>query len=96
MRNGRSTNFELSVSGRDDGTLEAAYIQILDAPVHCTREIEEDVLLADYAVDGRLVGVEILAPVRLADLEHLIEEGDMRTNFGRFLSRSVPHELVTA
>lgn len=88
--------FELSVSGRNDGTLEAAYIQLLDATVHKTVEIREGILLADYADDGRVVGIEILAPVKLCEVIELVKEDELRDIFRGFLTRSVSRELVTA
>lgn len=89
-------HFELSVSGRSDGTLEAAYIQLLDATVHKTREIRKGVLLADYTDDGRVVGIEILAPVNLCEVVKLVKEDELRDIFRGFLERSVSRELVTA
>lgn len=83
----------MSVSGRNDGTIEAMYIQILDCPVARTEEIRTDVMLADYAADGRLVGIEVLSPVRFADVEALVSD-DQREPFRRFMARTTT-ELVT-
>ncbi len=85
--------FELSISARNDGTLEAAYVRFRHGKVSKTREIIEDVLLADYNTRGRLLGIEILAPVRIADLVRLVDEPS-RKPFRRFVERSVPRELV--
>lgn len=60
--------FEVSVSGRDEGTLEAIYVRFSKGRVARTEELQEDVLLADYDAHGQLIGLEILAPVRLRDL----------------------------
>lgn len=92
----QTVSFEISTSGRDDGTVEAAYIQLLDEKVHRTREIMEDILLADYTEDGRLIGIEVLAPVKFSDLEQLVDPMGVRESFHRFLKGSAPRELVTA
>jgi uncharacterized protein YuzE len=90
-------SFEISISGRNDGTLEALYVQIIpELSVSRTEEIRRDVLLADYAEDGRLVGVEVLAPVRIADIEKLVKDKSFQKAFREFLNRSAPKELVTA
>lgn len=57
--------FEVSMSARDDGTIEAMYVLISDKSVAETRELDEDILLGDYDDKGELVGIEILAPVSL-------------------------------
>lgn len=89
-------SFEISTSGRNDGTLEAVYIQILDAVVHATKEIKPDVMLADYTDDGRLIGIEILSPVKLSELERVVKQQKLRKNFRRFVEASAPREMVTA
>lgn len=87
--------YELSVSARNDGTLEAAYIRLREAKVDQTREIIEDVLLADYDAAGNLLGIEILAPVHLNDLAELVDEAN-REPFQRFVRETAPGALVTA
>jgi uncharacterized protein YuzE len=96
MRDTQAIGFELSTSGRDDGTVEAVYIQIMDEPVAQTKEIMRDILLADYAADGRIVGIEVLAPVKFSDLDRLIEEQGLRASFRRFVEGSAPRAMVTA
>ncbi|HEX4125028.1 MAG TPA: DUF2283 domain-containing protein [Tepidisphaeraceae bacterium] len=88
--------FEMSTSGRDDGTVEAVYIQFSTDPVHRTKEIHEDTVLADYSADGKLVGIEIIAPIRFAELEKLIDEQPKREPIRRFIQRSAPRDLVLA
>lgn len=87
--------YEISVSGRNDGTLEAAYIRFKTTKVHRTVEVIEDSLLADYDRKRDLVGIEILAPVRLTDLTRLVDR-DRRADFRRFARQAMPHELVAA
>lgn len=85
--------FELSISARDDGTLDAAYVRFRDGKVKRTKEIIEDVLLADYDARGQLLGLEILAPVDISDLVRLVD-APARKPFKRFMERSVPAELM--
>ena len=89
----QKVGFELSISGRDDGTLEAAYIRLSRSKVAKTKEIVEDILLADYNASGDLIGIEILAPVKLSQLTKLVDERKRR-QFRRFVQHSAPHELV--
>jgi len=95
VRPARVVGFELSVSARDDGTLEAMYIRFGAGAVHATKEIVEDVLLADYDAAGELLGLEILAPVRIADLEALAPDA-RRPAFRRFVEQSAPASFIAA
>ena len=60
-----------------------------------TKEIIEDTLLADYNGDGELLGIEVLAPVRLADLTKQVDQ-PRRNSFRKFVRRSAPATLVYA
>ena len=82
------------VSATDEEALEG--FQLLAATVHHTKEIKEDVLLADYTADGRLVGIEILSPVRISDLLKLVHQEKAKPSFRKFLKNSAPRDLVTA
>ncbi|HZL37150.1 MAG TPA: hypothetical protein VFC78_17655 [Tepidisphaeraceae bacterium] len=64
--------------------------------VHHTKEIKEDTLLADYTEDGCLIGIEVLSPVRIADLEKLVTQADLRKTFRKFVETSAPGQLVIA
>ena len=88
-------SFELSVSARADGTVEAVYIRLRDGKVAKTREIIEDVLLADYDPRSELLGVEILAPVKMSDLTRLVQQ-TRRTPFRRFIKQTAPPRLIVA
>jgi uncharacterized protein YuzE len=87
--------FELSLSGRGDGTLEAAYIRFLNGKVASTRELIENTLIADYDSRGRLIGIEVLAPVSLAILASHVAM-PRRTSLRRFLKHSAPRQLIRA
>jgi len=89
----RPLGFELSVSARDDGTLEAAYIRFRTGKSKRTREIIEDTLIADYDEHDNLLGLEILAPVKLSDLAKLVEQ-PRRNSFRKFVKHSGPLHFV--
>lgn len=85
----------MSISARNDGTIEAVYILVRDNKAARTKEIVEDVLLADYNSRGQLVGIEILAPVKIAKITMLVDE-PRRRPFRRFVRDRAPEELVLA
>jgi len=87
--------FEISTSARDDGTIEAVYIYFSHNPVARTREIRGDILLADLDAQGNLVGIEILAPVKISELVPLVDPS-RRMPFEKFMKRALPGELVYA
>ena len=87
------TGFEISISGRDDGTIEAVYISVGDNKVFRTKEIVPNQLLVDYDRGGNIVGIEILAPVRIADITRLVDQSS-RKPFKRFVTESVPDQFV--
>jgi uncharacterized protein YuzE len=88
-----SVGFQLSVSGRDDGTLEALYIGLSEREVARTEEAETDVLLVDYDAQGNVVGIEILAPVGISRITRLVEPA-RRKPLHRFIEQSVPVRMV--
>lgn len=94
MRNRQPVGFEISTSARDDGTIEAAYIYFSRNPVAKTKEIKGDILLADFDEDGRIVGLEILAPVKFSDLVDLVDP-PRRVSFERFVQQAAPPSLVS-
>lgn len=91
----RVLGFEISVSARDDGTLEAAYIRFKNTKVYKTQELIEDTLVADYDRSGDLVGVEILAPVKIRDVTRQVEANE-RPALKRFVESAMPEELLAA
>ena len=91
----KSIGYELSISGRNDGTLEALYIRMLTDKVAYTEEVVEDILLADYNKKGELVGIEVLAPVRISKMTKLVDK-PQKTSFRKFVKQSAPEELVLA
>ncbi len=95
MRVKKPIGFELSISARDDGTLEALYIRLRVGKVAKTKEISEDVLLADYDSRTKLLGIEVLAPVKLSRITRLVDE-DRRKPLRRFVKAQAPDDLVLA
>jgi uncharacterized protein YuzE len=93
----QTTGLGLSVNARGDGSLEAAYIRVSDKQVARTEELVESALLIDIDHDGNLVGIEILAPVRLSQVIELASrlEGAQRKAFEAFVRSSAPPALVT-
>jgi hypothetical protein len=87
--------FQIAISGRKDGSIDAIYLAVSANKVARTDEFIEDHMLVDYDRNGRIVGIEILAPIRLRDVTGLV---DVRTRapLRRFLRRSVPQEFVTS
>ncbi len=95
MSANRILHFELSTSGRSDGTIEAVYIRVRDGAVARTEEVKPDVLMCDYDADDNLVGIEILAPVKISSIVKKVD-APSRPSFKRFVKQSAPGELVTA
>lgn len=87
--------FKLSISADADGALQAAYIRLRGNKIARTKEIVEDVVMADYDGRGQLVGIEILAPVSLKIIARLVDES-RRRSFRRFVREQAPNDLVLA
>lgn len=85
--------FEVSISGRNDGSIEAVYIAFTATKVARTKEVNGDALLADFDSGGQLVGLEILAPVKLSELTKQVDP-TLRKPFRHFLEHSLPSELL--
>ena len=77
--------FEMTISADEDGTVEALYLYLSDEPVTTTKEIDGDALMADYDKNGKLVGIEILAPVSIATVVDLVDQPQRREALARFL-----------
>lgn len=93
MARRKSIGFEISVSARDDGTLEAVYIRMNEGKIAKTVEVDEDVVLADYDSQGKLLGIELLAPVRLAKIVKLVD-APRRPSFRKAIKRGAPEEFL--
>lgn len=87
--------FGLDVSfSSTTGQPVAAYLRVREGAVAVTKEVSEGVAFADYAADGHLLGVELLAPCSLAVVDQL---GATETEpVRRFLRGGPPRELIVA
>ncbi len=83
----------MSISARDNGTIEAMYVLLRDDKAARTKEIIEDILLADYNKRNELVGIEVLAPVKITEIMRLVDK-PRRGPFRRFIKAQAPDELV--
>lgn len=94
MKRREPLGFEISISANGAGTIEAIYITLSNGgKVAKTLEIDGDALLADYDANGTLIGIEILAPVRISELAELVEK-PVRPSFRKFVRHIAPHEFV--
>ena len=85
--------FGLDVSFSEiTGEPVAAYLRVREGRVAETREVSEGVAFADYAADGRLLGIELLAPCSLAVMDRLGENEAEPVR--RFLRGGPPRELI--
>lgn len=84
-------NFELSVEVENQtGELLAVYFQVRKGSVAETKEYQEGAVFADYNSRGDLLGIELLAPCRIAVLDKIAKDGPAK----KFIRRSVPRELA--
>jgi uncharacterized protein YuzE len=91
----KTVTFQVSISAREDGTIEAVYIRLDDGKVAKTVEIDEDVVLADYNARGKLLGIELLAPVKLSTIASLVDK-PRRASFRKVVARAAPEEFLVA
>lgn len=90
-----AVRFEASYSLREGGGVVALSIRFSETAIARTEEVVESALMADFAEDGRLVGLEVLAPVRLDDLVALTP-AEHRAAFRAIAEREVPETLRAA
>ena len=84
--------FEISLTGRPNGQLRAAYIRLRKAKVVRTKEVVQDTVMADYDSRDQLIGIEILGPVQIQVLTELVDSRD-RSAFRRFAQDNIPIAL---
>ena len=93
--NAQSDCFEILVSSSKDGSIQAVYITVRNNKVAKTKEIVEDTLLADYDRRGKLVGIEVLGPVKIRRITPLVEQAQRR-RFARFVRQGAPGGMLLA
>ncbi len=87
--------FRLEVSfSETTGEPVAAYLRVRVGKVAETREVSDGVAFADYAADGLLLGVELLAPCGVEVLDRLSEKEP--ESIRRFLREGVRRPLAFA
>ena len=86
--------FKMSISAGEDGTARAVYVQLLDTKITRTEELVQDKVLVDYDRRGRVVGFEIIAPVKKAQITAFVEPP--RRAGLRKLIKQMPKELLVA
>lgn len=87
--------FEISTLFRGDGTLAATYIKLGNQPIAKTDELIQDTVLVDYDAHGSVVGIEILAPVKLEIIVDLVKKAG-NPSLEAAIQRNLPHELLVA
>ena len=87
-----SFEFSMSVETQTGEPL-AAYFRVRRGRVARTREFKDGVLFADYNSKWELLGVELLGPCKVCDLEKTAIEEPEAQNFMR---RSAPRDMVPA
>ncbi len=86
-------SFKLDVSIDDrTGRPRAAYLRVREGQVAETREVSPGRALADYGADGKLLGIEFLAPCSVAVLDDLT--ADEPEPVKEFFRSSAPRTLV--
>lgn len=91
-----SSNFNMSINAREDGSLDAAYIQVSAAKVARTEEKIPSVFLVDYDSNDQLVGIEILAPVSMSVVREAAKnlQAAQRKSLDDFVDRYAPASII--
>jgi uncharacterized protein YuzE len=89
-----SPKFHVEVSYSDTGDPVAAYLRVRQGKVAETKEVSEGIAFADYSAEGLLLGVELLAPCRVAVLDRLAEKEPEPVR--NFLRCGVRKEMILA
>ena len=86
-------SFEITVSSGQGGGVQAFYIHFSKNKVHYTDELKANTLMADYDRQGDIVGIEVIAPVKVGDITRSVKE-EIRIPLRKFLRQGAPKELV--
>jgi hypothetical protein len=87
--------FRLDVSFDDKtGNLIAVYLRAREGEVARTKEIKEGLAYADYDAEGVLLGIELLGPCDVKELDGIADNEPEPVR--GFLKKSVPRGLVPA
>ena len=77
----------------ETGQVLAAYIRIRKGEVADTKEIVASSVIADYDANGALLGVELISPCEIGDLDTLVEQEPAPIK--RFIHEAAPLGMVT-
>jgi uncharacterized protein YuzE len=84
-------SFGISVETRDQtGEVIAVYFQIRKGRAKVTREYADGNAFADYDKDGRLLGIEMLAPCSASVLDRIAKHAPER----QFVRKTVPRGML--
>lgn len=88
--------FRLEVSySETTGEPVAGYLRVREGEVAETKEVSEGVAFADYGADGLLLGIELLAPCRVAALNLPLSDKEPES-VRRFLREGARLPMVCA
>lgn len=93
------THFQVSIDTDDaTGDLLAVYFHVRKGRVRETREFAGGNAFADYDVNGRLLGIELIAPCRVAIVDQIAvkEPTEVRRLTKRFMRKSGPAAMIAA
>jgi uncharacterized protein YuzE len=91
--------FNLTVTVETDdktGETLAAYLKVREGKVDETREHGNGRVNVDYDADGKILGVELLAPCEIKVLDDIADEEPQSQTLRRFFHESPPRKFVLA
>ena len=92
-------NFQIEVDTDDaTGDVLAVYFRIREGRVRKTSEFADGLAFADYDVNGRLLGIELLGPCRISIVDKIAakEPLDIRKQTKRFMKNAGPPSMIAA
>ena len=92
-----SFNVTVSVDSKT-GDVEAVYFQVREGKAVEVRELADGAAFVNYGKDGKLLGIELLAPCSITVLDAVAQEETIskRSQVRRFFRQSVPRDMVAA
>jgi hypothetical protein len=86
-------NFKIGVSTNErTGEIMAVYFQVRKGHAAEVREFADGAAFANYARNGELLGVELLAPCRLSILDKIAADRKVK----QFIRRGIPRHMELA
>lgn len=75
----------------ETGDILSVYFQIRKGKSAETREVDPGKVFVDYSASGQLLGIEMLAPSRIAVLDKITQD---EPESQRFVSNKIPREMA--